>query len=343
MSKIGTPKSYIFDMPAGMDLVRQHQRFMQDNEHLALKFPIEGLRWYFHPSYPGKQTTVQAQSHNGKSAFLDFWASTAAKELYAEGRRAAIVKVNTEDAVEMLVSAELARGGAGMLDDLQAGVIKEPEKYLHVEIAIGSLPIIHIGESMGMDDSNAAGLYMSNIARLIEFARKEYFAEEMPIAAIFVDYIQALPFDPELKRNVEDTRRIQVISDEDRIRRAAKYFYCPIIVAAQSKQDKDLSSCSGFLKLPGFWDIQEASYVAQHTDFMYSTWFPKSHYPIGSVQSHKSVNWTLKIKNEQIWIHCLKHKGYKNVGAHFPLLMDDYGNMRLDQETMEYVQRMERL
>ena len=253
-----------------------------------------------------------------------------------------IVKVNTEDAIEMLVTAELAKGGAGNLDDLQVGIIANPDKYLEVETAIGSLPIIHIGESLGMDDNVAAELHLSNIARLIEFTRKEYFAEEMPIVAIFVDYIQALPLDPEIKTTIENTRRIQVISDENRLRRAAKYFYCPVIVAAQSKQDADMSTSKQFLRLPAFWDIQEASYVAQHTDFMYSLWFPKMHYPLDSTQNDRNYRWSLKVKDNQMWIKSLKHKGYKNTGSSFPLLLDEFGNMKLDQETLDYIQKIEK-
>lgn len=334
-------QAYVYDMPKGMDAVRQHQKFMTDNKHLALQFPIEALRFYFHPSYPGKQTTIQAQSHNGKSIFMDFWAHQAAKELYDSGRRGVIVKVNTEDAIEMLVMGELARGGAGKLDDIQVGIIENPEKYLEVETQVGALPIIHIGESLGMDDNVAAELYLSNVARLIEFTRKEYFAEEMPVVAIFIDYIQALPLDPEIKTTIENTRRIQVITDENRLRRAAKYFYCPVIVAAQSKQDADMSTSRQFMRLPGFWDIQEASYVAQHTDFMYSLWFPKTHYPLRSVQNDKNYKWTLTVKDNQMWIRSLKHKGYKNIGASFPILLDEYGNMQLDKETLDYIQKTE--
>ena len=336
------PEPYVFDMSKGMAAVRAHQQFMTDNKHLALQFPIPELRYYFHPSYPGKQTTVQAQSHNGKSLFTDFWAHQAAKELFESGRRGVIVKVNTEDAIETLITAELSRGGAGKLDDLQAGIIANSDEYLKVETQIGSLPIVHIGESLGMDDSVAAELHLSNIARLIDFTRKEYFSEEMPIVAIFVDFIQALPLDPEIKTTIENTRRIQVISDENRLRRAAKYFYCPVIVAAQSKQDADMSTAHSFLRLPGFWDVQEASYVAQHTDFMYSLWFPKTHYQLGSTQDDRSFKWSLNVKDDQLWIKALKHKGYKNIGAAFPLLVDEWGNIKQDQKTLDYIQKTER-
>jgi hypothetical protein len=333
------PKSYIFDMPTGMAAVRDNQKFMVENEHLALKFPIPELRHYFHPTYPGKQTTIQAQSHNGKSNFMDYWAHQAAQELAESGRPGVIVKINTEDSVEMQIAAELSRGGAGTMNDLQTGVIKDPEKYIRVETEAGSLPIVFIGESMGMDDNTAAELYWSNIVLLVDFVRKEFFAEVMPIAGLFVDYIQALAFDPDVKSRsqIEQTRRIQVMNDETNIRRSLKYFACPGVVAAQSKQDEQLSTAGQLMKLPGYWDIQETANVAQHTDFMYSLWFPKMHYPVGSMQSHRSVPWTLAVKDDQMWVKSLKHKGYKNVGQSFPILLDEWGNMKLDTDTYNYI------
>jgi hypothetical protein len=341
MSNTGkiNPQAFVFDMPKGMAAVRDNQTFMAENAHLALQFPIPELRWYFHPSYPGKQTTIQAQSHHGKTNFIDYWAHQAAQELAESGRKGIIIKINTEDSVEMQISAELAKGGAGTVDDLQTGIIRNPEQYIKVETAVGSLPIVFIGESMGMDDGNAAELYMSNIARLIDFSRKEYFAEEMPIAGIFLDYIHAMPYDPEIKArtNIEATRRTQIMEDENRIRRAAKYFSCPVIVNAQSKQDEALSTNGQMMKIPGFWDIQETSYISQHTDFLYSLWFPKMHYPVGSTQSHRDLPWSLKVKDNQMWVKVVKHKGYKNVGQSFPILLDEYGNMQLDKDTYNYI------
>src|SRR5574343_1049975 len=108
--KIDT-NSFVFDAPAGIERSRANRQAMQENAHLALKFPVDELRYYFHPTMPGKVTVVHAQSHNFKTEFLNLWADKAGAELSDETRRGVIIKINVEDAVEGLVEAEIARHG----------------------------------------------------------------------------------------------------------------------------------------------------------------------------------------------------------------------------------------
>lgn len=338
MPKVANPNAFIFDMPTGIQAVKDHQVFMRENSHMALKFPIPELQYYFHPVFPGEQATIQAESHNFKSGWIDFWASYAARTLPGD-KRSVIIKINTEDAVESLVLSELAKHGAGNLDELSEGRISDPERYITAEVEAGSLPIIHIGESLGMDDSNASQLYLSNIARLIDMVRKDYFAEQVEIAAIFVDYIQALPIDPEVKKsNIEQTRRLQVMQDENRVRRMAKYFKCPVVVAAQSREmDRGKSNK---LYMPGFFDIQETTFVSQHTDRLAAIALPKMNGRIGELIEYGGVTFT--VAENQLWIKCEKQKRYKNVGASFPLLIGDDGNVSLDAAIWALITRMER-
>lgn len=338
MAKVANPNAFIFDMPTGIQAVKDHQAFMRENSHLALKFPIPELQHYFHPVYPGEQFTLVAESHNFKSGWMDYWASFAAQTM-PQDRRAVIIKINTEDAIESLVLSELSRNQAGDLDALSEGRIDDLEKYVSAEVVAGALPIVHIGESLGMDDSNANQLYLSNIARLIDVVRTDYFAEPVEIAAIFVDYIQALPFDPELKgNNIEQTRRLQVMQDENRIRRMAKYFRCPVVVAAQSRE---LKHGDNKLCMPAFYDIQETTYVSQHTDRLAAIALPKMSGRVGDIIEYGGV--TSTITENQLWIKCLKQKRYKNVGASFPLLIGNDGNVVLDTKTWNQITRMEQV
>jgi hypothetical protein len=338
------PKNFVFDAPTGIELSRQNRESMRENSHLALKFPINELRGYFHPTMPGKVTVVQAQSHNFKTEFLNYWTDEAAKELAEETRRGVIVKINVEDAVEGLIEADIARQGGGSLDDISMGIIKDENEFIRAETLVGQLPIVHIGESLGMDDSNAAMLYLTNIFRLIDHVRKNHFAEYTPIAGIFIDYIQALPLDPEHRtnRNMQETRRSQVMKDMDRIKQAAKYFSCPIVLAAQSKQNEDLSSRGKVIKLPDYWDVQETSYVPQRADFMYSLWMPKMHYSPGTVLDSENKKWNFIVENDMLWIKSLKHKKYRNVGASFPLKVSQYGEVSLNKNLYDHIVTMER-
>lgn len=325
---------FVFDMPAGMQSVESHQDFMRENAHMALKFPIPELRYYFHPVFPGEQATIFAESHNFKSGFIDFWMSYAARTLPAE--KAIIIKINTEDSIESMILSELARNGAGNIDDMTEGIIKDADRYIQVKTEAGKLPIVHIGESLEMDDASAAQLYLSNIIRLIDFARKEYFAEEMQVAAIGLDYIQALAFDPEFagSKDIEKTRRAQVIQDETRIRRAAKYFKCPVIMAAQARE---LDRRENKLNMPGYYQVQESTFISQRTDRLYSLAMPKMSGRVGDLMEYGGLTFT--VAENQLWIKSHKQKRYKNTGGSFPLLIDEYGNVELDAALWERITR----
>lgn len=343
MSNLQT-EAFVFDAPTGIERSRENRKDMQENAHLALKFPVEDLRYYFHPTMPGKVTVVQAQSHNFKTEFLNYWADTAAKELANETRRGVIIKINVEDAVEGLVEADIARQGGGNLDDISMGVIKDEAEFIRAETLVGQLPIVYIGESLGMDDSNAALLYLSNIFRLIDYVRNKHFAEPTPIAGIFIDYIQALPLDPEHRtnRNMQETRRSQVMKDMDRIKQAAKYFSCPVVLAAQSKQDDDLSTANKAMKIPGYWDVQESSYVPQRADFMYSLWIEKQHYHPGAMIGGKDDPFNYPCSDKRLWVKSLKHKKYRNVGQAFPFMISETGNLTYDKDLHSKIQKLEK-
>lgn len=349
-----SPKNFVFDAPEGIRRSRDEREYIKANAHLALHFPVPELRYYFHPTFPGRVTLVQAQSHNFKTEWMNFWAKTAAVELSAktdadETKRGVIIKISTEDAIEGLVEAEIAGMGGGKLDDISVGVIENPQEFLRAETTVGGLPIVHIGESLGMDNSNAAKLYLSNIVKLIDYVRKDHFAVSTPIAAIFLDYLQTLPIDPanRVNNSMVETRRNQVMHDMDSIRRAAKYFNCPVVLNAQSKQDEQLSTFNKSIKLPGYWDVQESSYPSQRTDFLYSLWMPKMHYPqgewVGSNAKKEFSKWNFCVKPNALWIQCHKHKKYTNVGASFPMLVSENGNVSFDKDLYENITRMERI
>jgi hypothetical protein len=357
MSSIN-PQPFVFDSPAGLERARLNREYMKANQHLALQFPIKELRStnpqayskYFHPTFPGRMTLVVAPSHSFKTEWTNFWAKTAAVELSEQmndgKRRGVIVKISTEDAIESLVESEIASFGGGKLDDISMGDIKNPEAFVQAEAIVGGLPIVHIGESLGMDDSNAALLCLSNIAKLVDYIRKDHFGEETPIAAIFLDYLQALPFDKEVAahKNMTDSRTLQINRDVDTFRRMVKHFACPGVMAAQAPPEEQSSVARESIKLPGFWDVHWSKYPPQRTDFMYSLWMPKLDYKIGEMVGNtpKNPKWNFPVRNNSLWIKCLKHKKHVNVGASFPLLIQENGDVVLDEELHRKIATMER-
>ena len=345
--------NFIFDSQTGVQRSRDERKYVEENKHLALQFPIKELRHYFHATFPGRWTLVHAQSHNFKTQWVDFWAKVSAVDLAEQmeqnkQKRGVVIKISTEDAIEGLVESQIASFGGGELDDIALGIIKNPQDFVRAETIVGGLPIVHIGESLGMDDSNAALLTLSNIARLIDYVRKDHFGEYTPIAAIFADYLQAFPFDTEVSgaRNMTDSRTLQINRDTDTFRRMVKYFSCPGVMTAQSNPDKEMSTINDPIKLPGYWDTHWSKYPPQRADFMYTLWMPKSHYKLGEwvdgerTTKDKPSRWNFEVKNDALWIGSRKHKKFKNVGASFPLKVDTYGNVSLNSPEYERIQKL---
>jgi hypothetical protein len=346
------PSNFVFDSPASIERSRINREYMKENQHLALQFPIPELRSYFHPTFPGRTTMIIAQSHNFKTEWMNFWAKTAAVELAEQTksgkRRGIVIKVSTEDVIEGLVESEIASFDGGMMDDITLGNIKNPDAFVQAETIVGGLPVVHIGESLGMDDDSANSLCLSNVKRLVNYVKYDHFGEETPIAAIFADYLQAFPFDPEnaIAKNYTDSRTLQINRDTDTLRRMAKEFKCPVVVNAQGSPDRELSSITSPIKLPGYWDVHWSKYPSQRFDFMYSLWLPKQHYKIGEWVDENPKKeyskWNFQVKNNSLWIKSLKHKKFSNVGASFPLLIAENGNVSYDKDLHDRIKTMEK-
>ena len=125
--------------------------------------------------------------------------------------------------------------------------------------------------------------------------------------------------------------------DEDRIRRMAKYFTCPVIVAAQARE---LKHGDKQLAMPTFYDVQETTYVSQHTDRLYAIALPKMSGRIGEFIDYGNAQ--IMVGENQLWIKCEKQKRYKDVGSSFPLLIQDNGNVILDSKLFDQIKRLER-
>jgi hypothetical protein len=131
-------------------------------------------------------------------------------------------------------------------------------------------------------------------------------------ALITFDYLQAFPIDPEVgKANIKDRRNLQVREDFYRLRQAAAYFGCPVIVAVQAKQE--LEGAKGDAMMPGMYDAQETSAIAQRADRVISLWMPKVTHQVGeTIQVGKK--W-VKVEENVLFIKVNKQRGGLPSGA----------------------------
>lgn len=280
---------------------------MEANKHRAMPLEIESIGAYLAPLMPGDLCAVQAQTSNYKSGFMNSWEHSLAHYLKAHGRNdEVIIHIDTESTVESLAIQEIARGSDHTVADLSRGNVRDWGKVIQAAGQIAGVNIYRIGASLGRDDM--PDLYLSNIYRAIRYLTGgELLGHKLEPACIFVDYLQALPIDPEIRSaDKKDQRRLQVRDDVYRLRRMANYFQCPVVVGIQAKQN--LSGHSGpNMRIPGTYDGEETSAIAQRFDRVVSMWMPKTTHTIGEVLSHRSV--TFDVEEDVIWIKVNKQRG----------------------------------
>jgi replicative DNA helicase len=131
--------------------------------------------------------------------------------------------------------------------------------------------------------------------------------EKVKPALIAFDYLQAFPIDPEVsKESKKDQRNLQVREDFYRLRQLAALYKCPVIVAVQAKQELDDKSRNGS-KLPGIYDAQETSAIAQRADRIISLWMPKITNLVGS---EIEINGNrLKVEENMLFVKVTKQRG----------------------------------
>lgn len=279
---------------------------------LGLHFPVEEIATEFPipPVLPGKVVTVGAQSHNGKSMFLDFWKDDAAKRIVKANRRQdIIISVLAEDMVEEAMAValmkELERTG-------EKGTILSEDGLLKMSTRLYGVPVYFIGYSISRPQVSAEA-NMSNVERAIGriFERRKDQAKDTNVVMLGLDYLQAMPLDKEIMSAVIDKRRnLQVAADMQALRRIARRVPCPVVAASQAKEE--LKHHPGpNMRIPGLLDMGETKVIGDHTDTNFGLWMPKIDLPWGEVVEHGKTNpLRYRVLTELVWIRCNKQRGF---------------------------------
>ena len=280
---------------------------MEANKHRAMPLDINEIGAYLAPLMPGELCAIQAQTSNYKSGLINSWEHSLAKYLKAQGRNdEVIIHVDTESTIEGLAVEEIARGSDHTVADLARGNVRDWSKVIKAAGQLASINIYRIGSALGRDDM--PDLYLSNIYRAIRYMTDGKLTDTKIVpACIFIDYLQALPIDPEVRgASKKDQRRLQVRDDVYRMRRMASYFKCPIVVGVQAKQN--LTGHAGpNMRIPGTYDGEETSAIAQRFDRVVSLWMPKTTHTVGETLSHRSLSFD--VEEDLIWIKVNKQRG----------------------------------
>lgn len=278
----------------------------RENKARGVGINIADVRDYFAPVMPGQVCGIIAQTSNYKSGFMHFIEHEAAKQLVKQGREDEIlVHVSVEEVIEEQAFLEFARESHEDAGKLARGDVQDWDRLIGASINVAGIPIYRIGESLARAD-DMPNLYMSNMIRAIKALQTDVLEWQPKIAAIFFDYLQAFPIDPEVKSASKDNqRRLQVREDIYRLRKAAAHFACPVFVAIQAKQRLD--GANEPIMLPGIYDGEESSSIAQRLDRVITLWMPKQTHPVGTTINF-GADW-FRVEENQLWIKVAKQRG----------------------------------
>jgi len=198
----------------------------------------------------------------------------------------------------------------------ERGQIETMDGILMVAAHLGSVPIYYIGASIQRANEKAPAATMTNVEKAIFsiIGRRADKGQKTTVQGIFMDYIQAMPLDPTLLRDMPDKKRaLQVREDFFTLRNIAARVPAPVVCASQSKQT--LENAAGInMQTPGLYDHMETASIAQHTDSDFSLWMPKTTHPFNEVVSHgKDKPIEFRVVDELAWLSCNKQRGFDPV------------------------------
>ena len=317
MSKEFDPQTAVYTPQQVATYGVQAVQAARDNAARGLGINIAEIRNYFAPVMPGQLCAIIAQTSHYKSGFLHFIEHEAAKQLTAEGRDdEIIVHVSVEECVEEQAFLEFARQSGEDAGDLARGQVQDWDKLMGAAVVVGNIPIYRIGDSLARAE-DMPNLYMTNMIRSIKTLAEEILDWQPKVAALFFDYLQAFPIDPEIRSASKDQRRrLQVRQDIYRLRQAAAYFKCPVYVAVQAKQHLD--GAKPPIMMPGIYDGEESSSIAQRCDRIVGLWMPKMTYTVGE----RIEKGSFTVAENQIWIKILKQRGGLPSGKTWQCIVD---------------------
>lgn len=307
------------------------------NQNRSVQIGIPTLRDYFAPLMPGQLCSVIAQTTNYKSGFLHSWERSIALDLMKEGREDEIViHVSVEESVEEQGILQLSIESGEDSESLARGQVQDWGKLMQAAIHIGVIPIYRIGDALSRAE-DMPNLYVSNMIRAIEYIQglgeRKLLTWTPKIAAIFFDYLQAFPFDPEHRVPGNDQRRLQVRDDIYHLRQAAHKFNCPVIVAVQAKQHLEGAPSEEFY-MPGIYDGEESASIGQRSDRILTLWMPKTKHRVGKVISiddgHK-----VAVDENLIFIKVAKQRGRLPSGKAYQCRINFQDNLILEESNYE--------
>lgn len=304
----------------------------------AIPFPtISGVdcHEYIAPFMPWEIIQVLGQTHNGKSTTFDWLETEIAAFLKEKRPDECLVHVSLEENLEAMAFYQYSKILKISPSEIAGGQVPH-ERMIFAHSKISGIDIFRIADSSQEEDTGIdtdIPLTLSNIYKHIKALQNgDVTGQPRKVAAVFIDYLQALPFDDENKRRGEDKRRLQVRDDVYRMRKMTTHIGCPIFCAVQAKQQ--LTGNNPPFMLPGLFDGKEASEIGERFDRTLSIWMPKTSYTIGSSQKEIGT-----ITEEMFWLKAVKQRGGFPSGKAWELKWDFHNHKLVSPFTPTVAER----
>lgn len=288
----------------------QYLRQITNNLDRLVPFPVPGMRRYVPPLMPAELCTILAQTSHYKTGTITAWEYDLARHLAETGRGDdAIIHVDTETPLEILAAtAIMTEERLSYYDLVSGGKRVDPDRFIAAADRSAGAPIFPIATRVLGTGQEITLTNVSNAIGMVE--RGEVDGKPHRIAAIFIDYLQTLRFDPQIKLLFNDNqRRLQVASYLDYCRQMGARFSCPTIVGVQAKQDLEhpyshTTKEQLGLYIPSEYDAFETSFIAQRSDRMIAAWLPHRTYK--NKPTLQVGHWSVRITDELLFYWVLK-------------------------------------
>ena len=259
---------YVFTTSEASQSLLTFARDQVKNKKYAISWPnaIPSLK-EAPAMFPGQVMVLQSCSGEGKSTISKWWIKQIAKSILIQGDESSQNKVLScvlEETIEKarantmsspIVFSEVATGNADL------------KKLLRATAESANDPIYYVGPSMagGIIHPNAAefeGIKPRHLGEIVYNLQSE---QNINIVAATLDYIQIMSDNAGTRDNM--TSKVLNASNEI-LNVARSTLRCPIMVCAQSKVEvKGRQN-----KIPGLYDVQWSSQIAQDADIVWSIW-----------------------------------------------------------------------
>lgn len=267
---------YVFSPAEANQALISFAKYQKEHKNYAIGWnPLIPSLKEAPPLFPGQIFVLHAASGEGKSSFSKYWIREVAKAILANHdpkENNKILSIVLEETIELSRAATMS----SPLDFAQIATGNANLKEVLVAISDSANdPIYYIGPSIsgGIIHPNATEFNGITPKQLGEAFYELQTEQQVNIVAACLDYIQIMS---DNKNSSERYSRVTNASME-LLNVSRSVLKCPLLVCAQSKADvKERAN-----KIPGLYDIQHSSQIAQDADIVWSMWHPASE-PFGT-------------------------------------------------------------